>query len=426
MSTPKAALLRRHAGLGTVAAVALATVLLAGCGERYGPGSEGPKDPSTAQAAEAPPLPPPTTPAATTVATTPTTPPTTPGTTPGGTSDPRLGEVENLGGVIWQPKAVYDGPVQLSVRDGYVAAVVPNGEVGQLRVSSGGEAPVPAEGAGAVPAWGRPHVGTDLSGRTVVTYPRCVDPEAVGTCDIYQWTAKTKREVVLRGVSGTALAETEAVMDFGTTLVVREKRPVLSANDLQFDTPPLTTLLIKERDKPLKVVTRHGGRQVDLRGSRIADVFVVPGSSSPDCADTAARALNLDGLTVASRVVKCTSGQAKSEFSVASGPSVADNHLRFSVTQPGEPGTALDHDLSTGRTREAKLTMPLDWWTADGKRSGYGLNTVDGAGKCAHAPLKASDLPPNAPCRIVRSAKLVWKPVTTDWKLAAGETPVRD
>lgn len=419
MSTPKAPFFQRRTGFGTVVVAALAAATLSGCGDRYGPGSQAPQESSTAQASEAAPLAPPMTPSSPPAASTPASTPTTP--PPGGT---QLGDVENLGGVIWQPRALYDGPVQISVRDGYLAAVVPKGDAAELQVSSDGQAPVAAEGTGAIPSWGRPHVGTDLSGRTVVTYPRCQDHEAVGTCDIYQWTAATKREVILRGVSGGALAETEAVMDFGTVLVVREKRPQLSADDLRFDTPPLTTLLLKPRGRPLQVVTRHGGRQIDLRGSRISDVFTVPNPSSKTCRDTAARALNLEGLTVASRVVKCASGQANGAFAYATGPSVADNHLRFSITQLGVPGTAVDHDLATGRTRQAKLTLPVEWWTPDGKRAGYGLDTVGGSGMCS--PIQDEVAPTNAPCRIVRSAKLVWKPVATKWKVTAGDPPVRD
>lgn len=406
---------RRCVAAGLVVASGLA---LAACGERFGPGSsEAPVDPASAQAAaEAPPLAPPTTPAATSPE------PTAPApTTAGATTTAALGEDANIGGVIWQPRAVYNGPVQLSVRDGFVAAIVPKGEIGELRVAADGEAPEPAAGAGPVPSWGRPHVGTDVSGRVVVTYPRCSDPEAVGTCDIYQWTADTQREVVLRGVSGTALAETEAVMDYGAVLVVREKRPVLSADDLRFDTPPLTTLLLKPRGKPLRVVTRHGGRQIDLRGSRIADIYPVPDPSSKICPDQAARALTLDGLTVASHVVKCNTPGG---FAYPSGPSVADNHLRFGVTTLSRTGTALDHDLATGRTRAAKLTLPVEWWAADGERSGYALDTVDGAGMCS--PVKADDVPETAQCRVVRSAKLVWRPTATQWAVKAGDPPVRD
>lgn len=397
--------------------VVAAAVGAAGCGERFGPGSAGPGDPSTAQAASEPaPLPPPSTttpPPSAAPASTPTTP----------RSVDQLGDDENIGGVIWQPRAIYDGPVQVSVRDGYLAAVVSKAgaTAGELRVSPDGAEPAPAEGAGPLPTWARPHVGTDVSGRVVVTYPRCQDNEAVGTCDIYQWTADTRREVVLRGVSGGELAETEAVMDFGAVLVVREKRPVLSADDLQFDTPPLTTLLIKPRGRPIRVVTRHGGRQIDLRGSRVADVFTLPKSSSAVCPDQAARALNLDGLTVASRVVKCNTADG---FAYPSAPSVADNHLRFAITTLSRPGTALDHDLSTGRTKAAKLTLPVEWWTADGERSGFALDTVDGAGMCS--PVKDKDAAASSTCRILRSAKLVWKPVQETWKVRAGDTPVKD
>ncbi len=407
---------RRRSRRGAAAVLVVAAGFsVAGCGERFGPGSAGPGDPSTAQAAEAPPLPPPTTPAPSTTpaASTPTTP----------RSVDQLGEDENIGGVIWQPRAIYEGPVQISVRDGYLAAVVskPGATAGELRVSPDGAEPVAAEGAGPVPTWARPHVGTDVSGRVVVTYPRCQDNEAVGTCDIYQWTAETGREIVLRGVSGGELAETEAVMDFGAVLVVREKRPVLSADDLQFDTPSLTTLLIKPRGRPIRVVTRHGGRQIDLRGSRVADVFTLPESSSEICPDQAARALNIEGLTVASRVVKCNTPDG---FAYPSGPSVADNHLRFAVTVLGQPGTALDHDLATGRTRTAKLTLPVEWWTADGDRSGFATDTVGGSGMCS--PVKREDYPSDSACRILRSAKLVWKPVQEDWKVRAGDTPVQD
>lgn len=397
------------------AAVLGAALALGGCGERFGPGSE-PSAASGSAKQEAPPLPPPT------PASTPTTPPSS-ATTPAPTtaSANPLGEVENIGGVIWQPRAAYDGQAQLSVRDGYVAVVVATSTTeGELRVSKDGEAPFAAPGAGPIPAWGRPHVGTDVTGRTVVTYPRCTDPTAVGTCDIYQWTEATGKERVLRGVSGGALAETEAVMDFGNVLLVREKRPVLTADELQYSTPPLTTLLFKPRNKPLQVVTRHGGRDIDLRGSRIADVFVVKEATASNCGVRAARALKLDGRTVARRDVPCGAAAARPV-----GPSVADNHLRFGIANTGKPGLALDHDLATGRTRAAKLTRPVDWWTADGERSGYALDTVDGAGMCW--PIKARTTEdPGATCRLSRSAKLVWKPAGGTWAVKAGDPPVRD
>lgn len=410
-------LFRRRAGGFAVAALGLTAALaLSGCGERFGPGNDAA---ATADPVpkEAPPLPPPTTPAST-----PPSSPTTPEPTTA-SSQSQLGEVENIGGVIWQPRAIYDGQVQLSVRDGYVAAIVPSGTdgVGELRVSEDGDVPAPAQGAGPVPAWGRPHVGSDVTGRVVVTYPRCTDPEAVGTCDIYQWTETTGKERVLRGVSGTALAETEAVMDFGNVLVVREKRPVLSADDLQYDTPPLTTLLFKPRNRPLRVVTRHGGRDIDLRGSRVADVFVVKAENGAKCGVRAARALNLDGLTVARRDAPCAHGDV-----FPTGPSVADNHLRFGVAEVGKPGVAIDHDLATGRTREAKLTRPVDWWAADGERSGYALDTVDGAGMCLPVKARSAADASSARCRISRSAKLLWKPTGGTWAVKAGETPVRD
>lgn len=401
-----------------LALTVLAPFAVAGCGDRFGPGSE---QASVAEALpkEAPPLPPPTstTPPTTPASSTPTTPP------PTTASDAvSLGEVENVGGVIWQPRALYDGQVQIGVRDGYVAAVVPrDATTGELRVSAEGEPPAPARGAGALPVWARPHVGTDVTGRTVVTYPRCTDPTAVGTCDIHQWTAATQREQVLRGVSGGALAETEAVMDFGTVLVVREKRPVLTADELQHETPPLTTLLLKPRGRPLRVVTRHGGRDIDLRGSRIADVFTTKAAQGTSCSTYAARALNLQGLTIARRDVAC--GETGTTRPV--GPSVAGNHLRFGIVTVGEPGSALDHDLGTGRTRSTKLTRPTDWWTADGERSGYALDTVGGAGFCW--PVKArAEAETDARCRLSRSAKLVWKPVASRWTVAGGDTPVRD
>ncbi|MBJ7470100.1 MAG: hypothetical protein JHD16_02315 [Solirubrobacteraceae bacterium] len=396
--------------------VAGAVAALSGCGDRFGPGSEAPADPERGNSAVA--AAPSQAPAV--AATTPA--PSTPAAEPTPTT-PELGEPRNVGGVIWQPRALYDGPVQISVRDGFVAAVVPSGSVGELRIADDGEVPVAALGASPVPAWARPHVGTDVTGRTVVTYPRCEDPDAVGTCDIYQWTAATKREVVLRGVSGAALAETEAVMDFGNVLVVREKRPVLTADELRFETPPLTTLLLKPRGQPLRVVTRHGGRQIDLRGSRIADIYTVPKSSSSICADQAARALNLDGLTIASRVVRCEDEAGGGGFAAPTGPSVADNRLRFAITSVGELGSALDHDLSTGKTRAAKLTVPVEWWTSDGQRSGYALDTVLGQGSCT--PVKDAE-PSDARCRISRSAKLSWKAIASDWTVNAGDPPVRD
>lgn len=404
-------------GYVAVATGLAAALLVAGCGERFGPGSE-PTAESAPAPNEAPPLPPPTTPAS--------TPPTSPTpTTPEPTTaaaETGLGTDENVGGVIWQPRAMYDGQVQLSVRDGFVAAIVPTGTegVGELRVADDGDVPAPAAGAGPVPGWGRPHVGTDVTGRTVVTYPRCTDPAAVGTCDIYQWTVTTGKERVLRGVSGSALAETEAVMDFGNILVVREKRPVLSSDDLQYETPPLTTLLFKQRNRPLRVVTRHGGRDIDLRGSRVADVFVVREPTAADCGVQAARALNLDGLTVARRDVPCGDAQARPV-----GPSVADNHLRFGIANSGKAGLAIDHDLATGRTRAAKLTRPVDWWTADGERSGYALDTPNGAGRCL--PVEPRDeAETDARCRVSRSAKLLWKPAGGAWAVKAGDTPVRD
>lgn len=405
---------RRRAGGFAVAVLGLGAALaIGGCGERFGPGSD---TAATADPAprEAPPLPAQSTPSGTPSGASP--PPSTP--VPSSPA-PQLGEAENVGGVIWQPRALHHGQVQLSVRDGYVAAVAPASAegVGELQVSEDGADFSPAEGAGPIPWWGRPHVGSDVTGRVVVTYPRCTDPEAVGTCDIHQWTEATGKERVLRGVSGTALAETEAVMDFGNVLVVREKRPVLSADDLLYDTPPLTTLLFKPRNRPLRVVTRHGGRDIDLRGSRVADVYVVRPSDGTRCGIRAVRALNLEGLTVARRNAPCSQGDT-----VPVGPSVADNHLRFAIASIGKPGVAVDHDLATGRTREAKLTRPVDWWTADGERSGYALDTVNGAGMCL--PVKAGDA--QARCRISRSAKLVWKPAGGAWAVKAGDTPVRD
>lgn len=413
-------MVRRRAGGVAVAVLALgAAFAVSGCGERFGPGSD---TAATADPApkEAPPLPAQSTPPQATPASTP--PPSPVATTPIA-AEPQLGGVENVGGVIWQPRALHDGQVQLSVRDGYIAAVVPASSdgVGQLRVSADGADLAPAEGAGPVPAWGRPHVGSDVTGRVVVTYPRCTDPEAVGTCDIYQWTEATGKERVLRGVSGTALAETEAVMDFGNVLVVREKRPVLSADDLLYDTPPLTTLLFKPRNRPLRVVTRHGGRDIDLRGSRVADVFVVREATGTACGIRAARALNLEGFTVARRNAPCSQGAT---FPV--GPSVADNHLRFGIASIGKPGVAVDHDLATGRTREAKLTRPVDWWTADGERSGYSLDTTSGAGLCLPVKARREAGDSQARCRISRSAKLVWKPAGGTWAVKAGDTPVRD
>lgn len=413
---------RRHATAAGAAILGLTGALaVGGCGERFGPGSEASAEAEPAPK-EAPPLPPPTTPPTAPDAT-PQAAPTTPApTTVAGGAATELGSVENVGGVIWQPRAIYDGQVQLSVRDGYVAAIVPTKTdgVSELRVADNGEVPAPARGAGAVPAWGRPHVGSDVTGRAVVTYPRCEDPQAVGTCDIYQWTAATQKERVLRGVSGEALAETEAVMDFGNLLVVREKRPVLTAEELTNQTPPLTTLLFKPRNRPLRVVTRHGGRDIDLRGSRVADVFVVRAPSAEDCGVRAARALNLEGLTVARRNVTCGEQGA-----VPVGPSVADNHLRFGIAIPGRPSTAVDHDLATGRTRTAKLTRPVDWWTADGDRSGYALDTTTGGGACGGGGA-GSQATADARCRISRSAKLVWKPAGGTWAVKAGDTPVRD
>ena len=71
------------------------------------------------------------------------------------------------------------------------------------------------------------------------------------------------------------------------------------------------------------------------------------------------------------------------------------------------------------------MTQPVEWWSADGERSGYATATV-GAEPGVCAPLRAASPPPGAACRVSRSAKLVWKPVAARWRVAAGEQPVRD
>lgn len=397
---------------GAAVLLSAAAVLASGCGgDRYGPGQSASDDaPAVAAAPNAPASPPP---AATTPLATPPVP----------TSPPaELGAPRTLGGVTWTPLALYAGPTQFSIRDGYLASVVPADSgvadgPAELHVSPGGGKPRPAAGAGPVPWWGRPHVGSDASGRVVVTYPRCSDPASVGTCDIYQWNASTEREVVLRGISGETLAETEAVLDMGDALVVREKRATLTATELIQETPPLTTLLYKPRGGPLRVVTRHGGRAIDLRGDRIADLFLGADQTAGACGVTEARALNLEGFTVAARQVIC--GENGSS---AVGPKLANGHLRFAIAAGAGQRVALDHDLTTGATLQARLTQPFDWFEAEGATSGYAARTVRGASTCFLPD------PPGAPsrCRFSRATDLQWKPIEANWRISALDPPVKE
>lgn len=69
--------------------------------------------------------------------------------------------------------------------------------------------------------WGRPNVGTDRKGRTVVVYPTCKNANGT-SCDLRVYDVASGRDEPLRAVNTKTRDEAEGVMDRGAVIVARE------------------------------------------------------------------------------------------------------------------------------------------------------------------------------------------------------------
>lgn len=274
--------------------------------------------------------------------------------------------------------AEYAKGAQLSAQGRTVAIAVQTGSGAELRVGTGVQTPTRAVGAGPLPAWAQPHVGTDAAGTVVITYPRC-STDYVSSCDLYVWTAKAKKAIRLTAISDPKRGETEGVLDRGNLALVREKAAILATLESVAvgREPYRTDIYYKPTGGALKRVTASGGRKIALRGSWIADVrdTTPAGSDDHECGQTTIGLLSLGGTRRDVRLANC--GDTGRQFS---GPAFSGNALLFGEVQTTGKGVAYRYDPTTQVTTKASIRRHLEHWAPVNAGTGYALGaTADDA-----------------------------------------------
>jgi hypothetical protein len=289
--------------------------------------------------------------------------------------------------------ADYAKGAQLSAQGRTVAIAVQTGSGAELRVGTGVKTPTRAVGAGPLPAWAQPHVGTDAAGTVVITYPRC-STDAVRSCDLYVWTAKAKKAIRLTAISDPKRGETEGVLDRGNLALVREKAAILSTLDSVAvgREPYRTDIYYKPMGGALKRVTASGGRKIALRGNWIADVrdTTPAGSDDHECGQTTIGLLSLTGTRRDVRLANC--GDTGRQFS---GPAFSGTALLFGEVQTTGQGVAFRYDPTTQVTTKASIRRHLEHWAPVNAGTGYALGTTADDGICGEEPDAEEDVDEN-------------------------------
>lgn len=328
---------------------------------------------------------------------------------------------------------------KLSARGRTVAvAVQTSSTAAELRVSTGTAVPVKAVGAGPLPAWAQPHVGTDATGSTVITYPRC-STEYVVSCDIYVWSSKLKKSIKLAAISDPKRGESEGVMERGNIAIVREKSGILATLESVAigKEPYRTDIFYKPTTGNLKRVTSSGGRNIALSGDWIADLrdTTPSGSDDHECGVASVGLLTVSGTRRDVRDITC--GDAGRQ---PAGPAFSGNTLLFGEALLDGKAMAYRYSLASKITTKAAIRLHAEAWAPVNAGTGYALGTSTNAVRCGEEaeeeeeetdengdPIVSTTPPAAAPtCKLSRVTGLVMASPTLPKKTTTTKSTSKD
>ncbi|MDQ8045552.1 MAG: hypothetical protein REI11_13185 [Patulibacter sp.] len=270
--------------------------------------------------------------------------------------------------------ATYPHGAQLAAGHGVlaVAAHTADDRAATLLVGSGTDAPVPAPGAGTLPRWAIPHVGTDTHGAPVVTYPRC-GSSAVASCDLYAWNVDTHVEQRVAAAARGGVGEIEGAFDGGALVFSRwtgKGKPVTFIDHQQVFAP--TTLFYRPAHGSVRRLAAPGGEQLALRGRWIAQVR---DTTTPEndglCGVSTVELVSVSGKTV--RPMRTTGCGLNGQSSA--GPSFIGGGLMFALVEnDAGDGIVLRRGLAaTARAQQARTPDVLIGFAPSSPTAGYAL-----------------------------------------------------
>jgi hypothetical protein len=270
--------------------------------------------------------------------------------------------------------ATYAHGGQLSAQGGVlaIAAIADDNASSTLMVSTDGTAPVTAAGAGALPRWALPHLGTDAAGRVIVTYPRC-SAQAVSSCDLYTWDLASRTERRLSTLSKTGVGETEGVFSHGAVAFNRwigKATPGALVDGHQ--AYEQTTLFFKPSGGATRQISTHGGRQLALRGSWIAQVRDTETADDGGiCGVSSTELVSITGKRVKT-LHRLTCGENGQE---TAGPSFVGDSLYFAAAANllGD-GVVYRYRVGGATIVQRRTRHALCGFASTGARTGYALH----------------------------------------------------
>lgn len=254
---------------------------------------------------------------------------------------------------------------QLAANGRTVAVAAITGSSARLLLGAGG-VPQPAPGAGPLPAWAQPSLGTNAAGRSVVVYPRCSDPAKVASCDLYGYELAAERERKLPGVNARGVGEVDGVMTRGAVAFNRwQEGTALPRRRLADET---TRLLYRPAGGPTRLVTRRGGRQLALRGRWIAQVRNLVPFSAGECGRPAVELISIGGQRRTARAGIC--GE---QGRVPSWPRFAGADLIWAESWGDEPGHLYRYEHRARRLLRARASVAFSTLALSSADAGWAI-----------------------------------------------------
>lgn len=264
--------------------------------------------------------------------------------------------------------ATYADGAQIAARGSMVVVARRNaaGQDATLLTSTGG-APVPAPGAGVLPVWAQPSVGTDRDGRRVVVYPRCSTSQ-ISSCDLYSYTTSTGRERRIAGVNRATVGEVDGSMERGAVAFNRWTSTSVPSTVDTLPASERTRLFHKAPGGVAQLVTERGGRQLALRDRWIAQVRDTDPSAT-ECGRPTVEVVSVGGQRRTARASGC--GLIARLPSL---PTFVEGDLRWGESWSEPPSRLQRFRLSDGRLRHTEVpTVPFRVFAHTSTSRGYAL-----------------------------------------------------
>lgn len=279
---------------------------------------------------------------------------------------------------VVQPLGAFGERAQVAARGSTTALALqdPSRQFATLLFSVDG-IPVPAPGAGRLPIWARPSIGTDASGSRVVIYPRCTTAE-VSSCDLYRYDPASATERPVAGVNRSGVGEVDGAMDRGAVAFNRWTDGTTSpASGFAAQT---TRLYYKSHSHQPRLISKRGGRQLALQGTWIAQVRDTRKQEDSEigqsCGVLTVELVRLSGKRRTVRKSPCgESGQSPVN------PMFAGGFLVWAATWTDRPGQLFRYRIAERSFRQVRLPKQLDTFAASSVRGGVGYRCVE-PGEC--------------------------------------------